>query len=334
MVAGVLGPAERGGLVDGIGNIEAGAARGEQADGFEVTGEGSLVERGGMGVVAGGIVAIGVFAAIEQEFDDGGVAVLGGEGEGTVASFGVRLGEEDGDLREEAEAGGGGEVGNLGAAGEEGFGGGEEAEGEGGEEGGVPGGIDGRIGAGAVIDEGVEKGDLEAGLGGRGAGDEEGEGGPFAAVAGGKGVGIGTGLEESDGDGGGVGRGALAIAFDAVGAEVVEEGSAMDGGLEMGDAGGASVDEGGVGGEEGLQCGEMAGDQGVDGSFKRAGLGGGEGGKGVPIAEIVPTGEGFAGGGRGQIRESGQGLAVVGVQGSGGGEGLDYRGARDHLVRV
>lgn len=60
-------PIEGGALEEGVAEIAFGAALDEKADDVEVAGQRGLVERGGMTVQALGVIAVGVFASVEQQ---------------------------------------------------------------------------------------------------------------------------------------------------------------------------------------------------------------------------------------------------------------------------
>src|SRR5689334_7184098 len=93
-LAAVLGPAERGGVVDGVLDVEAGAALDEQAHGVEVAVADGLVQGRGVRVEAFGVEAVGIFARVKEQADDFGVAVLGGEGERTMPGESVGSGQK------------------------------------------------------------------------------------------------------------------------------------------------------------------------------------------------------------------------------------------------
>ncbi len=79
--AAVLGPIERRAVVDGVFEIETSGLGDEQEDDFGMTIQRGLVQGRGMGVEAGRVVAVWIFAGIEEEFYDFRVTVLGGESE-------------------------------------------------------------------------------------------------------------------------------------------------------------------------------------------------------------------------------------------------------------
>src|ERR1700712_3576948 len=68
--------------------VEAGAVLDEETDDGFVACSGGVMEEGAVGVAAGGVVAVGVFAGFEEGPDDFRVAELGGDCEGEVAVFG------------------------------------------------------------------------------------------------------------------------------------------------------------------------------------------------------------------------------------------------------
>ena len=124
----MFGPAEWGGVEDGVFYVEAGAVFDQEPDDCFVPCEGGLVERGGVGVGSGRVEAIGIDAGAEEEMGSCGVAELGREGEGAVEGGIVGGGEELGGLGGEAEAGGGGDIFDFDASADERFGGWLKAE--------------------------------------------------------------------------------------------------------------------------------------------------------------------------------------------------------------
>src|SRR5262245_58548735 len=84
LAAAMAGPAARRAVIDLVANVEASAAFDQEANHVLAPGQGCLVEGGGMSVVALWVVAVGVFAGIEQEFCDVPVTELGGEGQGAM----------------------------------------------------------------------------------------------------------------------------------------------------------------------------------------------------------------------------------------------------------
>ena len=115
-------------MENGVFYIGPGTVFDEEADDGFVSGEGGLMERGGVGVGAGRVEAIGIDAGAEEELGGCGVAELGGEGEGKVEGGGVGGGEELSRFIDEAKTGGGGYVFDFDASADEGFGGWLETE--------------------------------------------------------------------------------------------------------------------------------------------------------------------------------------------------------------
>ena len=75
-VACVLGPVGWGALPEMIFEVETRVAFDEQADELIVAGKGSLMQRGGVAVKAGRVVAAGFFAGVEQGAHDFKMAEL------------------------------------------------------------------------------------------------------------------------------------------------------------------------------------------------------------------------------------------------------------------
>jgi len=65
-VAGVLCPTGGRGVPENVFLIELGASFDEEMDEFFVAGSGCLMQRCCMGVATDGIVAVGIFAGVEQ----------------------------------------------------------------------------------------------------------------------------------------------------------------------------------------------------------------------------------------------------------------------------
>lgn len=95
----------------------------------------------------------------------------------------------------------------------------------------------------AEIDERVDKGGLDAGRGGVAARYQKTHRRAFAAVEIGGRVRLGAVFQESLGDLDGVFWGPLALAFNAVGGDVVEESGAVDRRIEVGTPCGSGVEQ-------------------------------------------------------------------------------------------
>ena len=81
-MACVLSPTGRRGLPKDVLYIGAGAVLKEQADNFDVAARSGLMEWGGMRMATDRIIAIGVFAGVEQQTDNFKMTEVGGEAQG------------------------------------------------------------------------------------------------------------------------------------------------------------------------------------------------------------------------------------------------------------
>lgn len=78
-------PVGGGSLPENIFHIEFCSAFDEQADELVASGESGLMQWRGVGVAAYWVVAVWIFAGVEQRLDDFDVAELRSEGQGAVA---------------------------------------------------------------------------------------------------------------------------------------------------------------------------------------------------------------------------------------------------------
>jgi len=84
-VPAVFGPIERSALVDRVFEIETSGSGDEQAYDFDMAIQSGLVQRRGVSMEAGWVVAVWIFASIEKQLYDFDVAVLGSESERDLA---------------------------------------------------------------------------------------------------------------------------------------------------------------------------------------------------------------------------------------------------------
>jgi len=176
----VPGPAERCAGVDPVGEVEARPARDQQLDHGRMAPERSVVQRRRMGMRARRIEAVGVLPGVEEEADERCVAELGGEGEGEVALGRGRSRKEARSLLEAAQARRGGEP-DAGALAGERLGRVGEAKDECGEERRPP-RLPAALERGAVVEQELGQFDLEAGLMGVAARDEQAQGRALASI--------------------------------------------------------------------------------------------------------------------------------------------------------
>ena len=119
----MLSPAEGSAVIDGVLDVETRATVDQQADDGFMASQGGVVERSGMGMQTLRVIAAGIYAGIEEETHDIGVAELSGEGEGAMPAFSVGRWEEFRCIGKTSQAGGGGNVRDLRTAPHKGSGG-------------------------------------------------------------------------------------------------------------------------------------------------------------------------------------------------------------------
>ena len=88
-VAGVFCPVGWGGVPEDVPHVQSCAALNKEAHHLVVAGAGSLVQGRGMGMAADWVVAIGIFAGVEEQVDDRDVTEVGCQRERQMAVMAV-----------------------------------------------------------------------------------------------------------------------------------------------------------------------------------------------------------------------------------------------------
>ena len=166
-VAGVLRPVGGCGVPEDVFLIEPGASFDEEMDELFVTGSGGLVQGCGVRVAADGIEAVGILTGVQKQADDFDMAILRCQGECQVAGFAGGGREQAAEIVQEVESGGDGKI-DAGAALEQGVDGFQLAV--------QGGGLQSAVWLRSVIAEQIYQGKLQAAFARNAAGGDEHEG--------------------------------------------------------------------------------------------------------------------------------------------------------------